>query len=283
MKRDKVFPYLLVLPVILYLFIFLLYPSEKVIELAFRSEDGNFTLNYFFQMFKDSRFFDALKYTLLLTVTIVPLQVITAILIGFLVNKKFKGSKMFLYICAIPLGIADLAAGLIFLSIFTQHGYLNSILYYLGAIKAPFPFISYENTNFVFLAILLAEHWRATAIVLVIVVAGLEMISKDYIEAAEVMGANSFQKLIHVILPLLKPSIQSALIIRTIFAFQMFAVVLALGGDIIPVLAGESYFWYYLYRNPHIAGCYAVLIIIISLLMTGFYIRILRTEYEIAI
>lgn len=107
------------------------------------------------------------------------------------------------------------------------------------------------------------------------------MISKDYIEAAEVMGANIFQKVFHVILPLLKPSIQSALIIRTIFAFQMFAIVLALGGDIIPVLAGESYFWYYLYRNPHIASCYAILVILISLIMTGFYIRVLKTKTEV--
>jgi len=278
---DTLLPYWLLLPTLAYLLVFFLLPLVNTIGLSFRTDDGAFTAQYFVRMLHDLRFTPALKYTFLLALTIVPLQLITALLIALLVNTGFKGSRFFLYICALPLGISDLAAGLIWLSIFTQHGYLNSILHTLGIIDKPIYFISYQNLGLVFMAIVIAEHWRATAIVLVILVAGLQMISKDYLEAAEVLGARRWQKLWYVILPLLKPSIQSALIIRTIFALQMFAVAVALGGDLIPVLAGESYFWYSLYRDNHMASTYAVLLMVISFLMTWVYLRFLGSKVEV--
>jgi multiple sugar transport system permease protein len=267
-------------PSLVYLLVFFLLPLVNSIGLAFRSDDGAFTVRYFLQMVHDVQFANALKYTFLLVAIIVPLQLVTALFIALLVNTGFKGSRFFLYICTIPLGIADLAAGLIWLSIFAQHGYLNSALYGLGIIDKPIYFISYQNISFVFWAIVIAEHWRATAIVLVNLVAGLQMISKDYLEAAEVLGARPLQKLWHVILPLLKPAIQSALIIRTILALQMFAVAVAIGGNLVPVLAGQSYFWYSLYRSYHMAAAYAVLLMVLSIIITWFYMWFFKPKAE---
>ncbi len=255
-------------------------PLFNAVVLAFHGEKG-FTLEYFKKMVYDTRFLDALKYTFFLAITIVPLQLVTALAMALLVNTGFRGSRFFLYLFALPLGIADLAAGLIWLSIFTQHGFLNSILYSLGIIHRPIYYISYQNIGLTFLTIVLAEHWRATAIVLVILVAGLQMISKDYLEAAEVLGARGWKKIWYVILPLLKPSLQSALIIRTIFALQTFAVVLALAGDIIPVLAGEAYTWHFQYNNSHVASAYAVFLMAISIGMTWGYLRFLRSKVEV--
>lgn len=84
-----------------------------------------------------------------------------------------------------------------------------------------------------------AEVWRATALVFVILVAGVQLIPKEYGEAAEVFGATPWQRFLRVTLPLLKPSLQAAFILRTILAFEVFAVVLALGGRNLPVLAGR--------------------------------------------
>jgi len=275
---DTLLPYWLLLPSFLYLLVFFMSPLVNAIGLAFRTDNGVFTMQYFLQLFHDLNFGSALKYTFLLVAIIVPVQLVTALVIALLVNTGFKGSRFFLYICTIPLGIADLAAGLIWLSIFAQHGYLNSALYSLGVINKLIYFISYHNISFVFWAIVIAEHWRATAIVLVNLVAGLQMISKDYLEAAEVLGARPWQRLRYVILPLLKPAIQSALIIRTILAIQMFAVVIALGGQLVPVLAGESYFWYSLYRSYHMAATYAVLLMALSIIITWFYMWFFRPK-----
>ncbi|KUK26773.1 MAG: Binding-protein-dependent transport systems inner membrane component [Acetothermia bacterium 64_32] len=272
-------PYWLLLPTLAFIGVFFLMPLFRAIGLAFYGDSG-FTLDYFKQMISDVRFIDALKFTFLFAITIVPLQVITALAMALLLNTGVRGSRFFLYLFAIPLGISDLAAGLIWLSIFTHRGFLNSILYALGVIEKPIHYLSYQNVGFTFLSVVAAEHWRATAIVMVILVAGLQMISKDYLEAAEVLGARGWKKIWYVILPLLKPSLQSALIIRTIFALQTFAVVLALAGQITPVLAGEAYFWQFLYRNSHVASAYAVLLMAISIAMTWVYLRYLRPRRE---
>lgn len=278
---DTFLPYWLLLPTLIFIGIFFLMPLFNAIALAFRGDNGSFTLEYFRRMVHDVRFLDALKYTFFIAITVVPLQLITALAMALVVNSGFRGARFFLYLFSLPLGISDLAAGLIWLSIFTQHGFLNSILYYLGVIDKPIYYISYQNVGLTFLAVVAAEHWRATAIVMVILVAGLQMISKDYLEAAEVLGAHGWRKVWYVILPLLKPSLQSALIIRTIFALQTFAVVLALAGEIIPVLASQAYFWHFLYRNSHIASAYAVFLMVISIFMTWGYIRFLRARTEV--
>jgi len=83
-----------------------------------------------------------------------------------------------------------------------------------------------------------------------------------------------------VILPLLRPSIQTALILRTILAVQVFAVVLALAGRGVNVLAAEAYRWYGEYRNPHMAATYAMFILSISLTTALIYLRTLRVKEE---
>ena len=129
---------------------------------------------------------------------------------------------------------------------------------------------------------LIAEVWRATAIVFVILVAGLQLIPKEYGEAAEVFGATPWQRFVRVTLPLLRPSLQVALILRTILALEVFAVVVALGGRNLPVLAGEAYYWYSAYQNAGVAAAYAVLILGVSVLATFFYLRLVRTRTEAA-
>jgi multiple sugar transport system permease protein len=128
--------------------------------------------------------------------------------------------------------------------------------------------------------VVVAEVWRATSIVMVILVAGLQMIPKDYGEAAEVFGATGWQRLRHVTLPLLRPSMQVALVLRTILAFQVFAVVVALAGNTLPVLAGEAYNWYGNYRDVGVAASYAMVILVLSILNTFIYLRVLGTRSE---
>src|SRR5207253_1776360 len=162
---------------------------------------------------------------------------------------------------ALPLAISDLAAGILWLSVFTQQGYLNTVLQGLGLIKGPIIFLSYENIALVFAAIVVAESWRATALVLVILLAGLQLIPREYFEAAELFGAGRLRRTLEVVLPMLRPSLQSALIIRTIFAFNAFAVVLALAGRQLPVLGYEAYDWYSNNRNENVAAAFATLIL----------------------
>ena len=129
---------------------------------------------------------------------------------------------------------------------------------------------------------MLAELWRATSIVMVILVSGLQAIPDETLEAAELFGASYWQRVRHVMLPLLRPSIQVALILRTILALQVFAVVIALsGGDVVTVLANETFRQYFQLRNNNVASAYALFVLLLSIASAVFYLRAVRSESEV--
>jgi multiple sugar transport system permease protein len=238
-------------------------------------------------MFSDFRFQSAIINTMLLIIIVLPIQFVLAIIMALILQARPRFSNTYLYIYAIPLGISDLAAGLVWYSLFTQRGFINSVLVQLGIVDTPFIFIASGREGWILLALVLAEIWRATSIVMVIVVSGLQAVPGEYIEAGEVFGASLWQRIRHIILPLLRPSLQVALILRTILAFQVFAVIIAIsGGDIFTVLSNETYRWYDRgdggYNNPNVAAAYAGLIMVISLGISFFYLRAVRTQEEVA-
>ena len=265
-------------------------PSRYIKELSNttqgRIEQGDtsqFTTRYIQRMLNDRFFWPAFRTTLLLIVLIIPAQFVLAIIMALVIQADLKGSGLFLYIFSIALGISDLAVGILWYSIFTQSGYLNSILQGLGLIDAPLTYLSANTRQWIVIAIWLAEVWRATAIVMVIVVAGMQAISREVLEAAEVFGATLWQRVRYIILPLLRPSLQVALILRTILAFQVFAVVIVLsGGDVVTVLANETYREYYTLRNINVAAAYASFILLLSMITAFFYLRAVRSQEEVS-
>jgi multiple sugar transport system permease protein len=248
-----------------------------------RGDTSQFTTRYIERMVNDRFFWPALRTTLLLIVLIIPAQFILAIIMALVIQADLKGSGIFLYIFAIALGLSDLAVGIVWYSIFTQLGYLNSILQGLGLIDAPITYLSADTRYWILIAVWLAEVWRATALVMVIVVAGMQAISREVLEAAEVFGATLWQRIRYIIIPLLRPSLQVALILRTILAFQVFAVVIVLsGGDVMTVLANETYRQYYDLQNFNVAAAYASFILLLSMITSLFYLRAVRGQEEAA-
>lgn len=277
-RRRAWAPYLLLAPAVVFMAIFFLWPMFQAVGLAFQDNSGQLSLQPVRSMVTDVSFLPAVKDTLLLTLVIVPSQVVVALIMALLLMAGLRFSGVFLYAWAVPLGISDLASGIVWFSIFTQNGYVNSLLQAFGL--GEITFLSYETPVTLFFIAILAEAWRATAIVMIILVAGLQVIPRDYAEAGEVFGATAWQRLRYVTLPLLRPSLQVALILRTILAFQVFAVVIALAGRNLPVLAGEAYIWYGDNHNVGVAAAYALLIMLFSLVNTGIYLRALRVQDE---
>jgi multiple sugar transport system permease protein len=248
-----------------------------------RGDTSQYTTKYFQQMINNRFFWPALRTTLLLMAIIIPVQFVLAIIMALVIQANPRGAGFFLYIFTITLGVSDLAVGIVWYSVFTQFGYLNSILQGLGLISGPITYLSAARQDWIIMAIWLAEVWRATAIVMVIVVAGMQAISREVLEAAEVFGATLWQRIRYMILPLLRPSLQVALILRTILAFQVFAVVVVLsGGDVVTVLANETYRQYYDLRNANVAAAYASLILLLSMFTAIVYLRVVRSQEEVA-
>ena len=279
MQARPWMPYALVAPSVIFLGALFIVPLVQTIWLSVATEGGPSLANYR-RMAGDLNFSAAIRNTFLLTLVVVPLQIALALLMATMVGKLEKGRDLVLWVWTIPLGVSDLAAGLVWLAILQNSGYLNSALYGLGIISGQVSWLSQETPVTLFIAIALAEIWRATAIVLVILVAGFQLIPKEYGEAAEVFGAKPWTRFTRITLPLLKPSLQSALILRTVLAFEVFAVVYALGGRNFPVLVGEAYTWQNENQNYGVAAAYAVLIMAISLAATAIYLKALRVRPE---
>lgn len=279
MMSPRALPYLLLLPATLFLCVFFLYPFVLVAADSV-TRGGEWSLDNFSRMAAHWKFSTAFWNTLLLAALVVPIQLTMALTMASMVSRLQKGRSTLLYIFAIPLGISDLAAGLIWLAIFEQSGFLNSMLTGFGLVDTPILFLSYQNTWAILLAIVLAEVWRATAIMMVILVAGLGLIPREYGEAAEVFGASRWQRFVRVTLPMLRPSLQTALILRVILAFEVFAVVVALGGTQFPVLMSETYHWQFTMQDRGVAAAYAMVILGISVAFTLVILRALHVPKE---
>jgi multiple sugar transport system permease protein len=278
-KTDRI-PYLLIAPSAIFLILLFVWPLAETAILAFKGADGGFTMRHVNKMFGDNNFSTALKNTMILVAIIVPVQICISLAMAMMLQKMEKGRTTYLYIWTIPLGVSDLAAGIAWLAIFTDRGYFNTLLNGAGLVDGPVTWLSYQSPVALFICVIIAEIWRATSIVLVILVSGVQLIPKEYAEAAEVFGASPWKRFWHVTLPLLKPSLQSALILRTVLAFEVFAVVYALAGRDLPVLVGEAYNWQGAYQNTNVASAYALFILVISIAATLVYLVALRTKRE---
>ena len=276
LRRWEGLPYVLILPTVAYLGLFFAWPMVQAFELAFRIDD-DWTLAPFRTMYNDLNFNPALTFTLLLVGVIVPIQFVLALVMALIANSKLHGRGLFLAIFILPLAISDLAAGLVWQAILTERGYLNTLLTKVGIIDQDYIWLDPTKPNNLLIAVVVAELWRSTAFVMVIFLAGLQGIPHEYTEAAEVFGAGFFQRVRQVILPLLKPSIQVALLFRIIFAFEAFAVIIAITGRAKTTLATEAWRWQAEYFDSHVAAAYSALILVLSLVSAGLVVFLLRT------
>ena len=278
-RRWEVLPYWLILPTVVYLGLFFVWPMIQGFGLALRDESG-WSTTAFETMWNDAAFGEAMSFTFLLILVVVPIQFVLAFGMALLLNAKLRGAGIFLYIFLLPLAISDLAAGIAWSAIFTEFGYLNTILEGVGVLDQPHIWLDPTSKTQLVIAVATAEIWRSTTFMMVILFAGLQGIPRDYVEAAEVFGAGFFQRVRHVIFPMLKPSIQVALLLRLIFAFEVFAVVIALTGSGATVLAAEAYKWQSINQDENVAAAYSVVILGLSLAAAVVVLIVLRTPRE---
>jgi multiple sugar transport system permease protein len=268
-------PYVLLLPSVFFMALLFGWPMVKGVSEAFHGPGGGLDLANWRRMVEEPQFWDSVRNTLVLIAVVIPVQFALALGMGLLLRAKLRFSRFYFYVWAIPLAVSDLAAGLVWLSVFTDRGYLNSALSDLG-LGGTYSWLSYQHGSTMLLAVVLAEIWRSTSLVMIIVVAGMQMIPREYDEAAQVFGGGAWQRLRHVTLPLLKPNLQVALILRTILGMQTFAVAQALTGQNFPLLVGETYQWFAELQDPAVASAVALVVLGLSLLASAVYLRTLR-------
>jgi multiple sugar transport system permease protein len=274
-------PYLLLAPAAIFMAAFFVQPLLRSLLIAFQTPQGQLTLDNIRSMVQNGDFPLAVRNTLILLALIIPIETCIALVMAVIAQGRLRAQNWFLYVWSIPLAISDLAAGIVWLSVFSYHGYLNSVLQDLHLLKIPFYFLAYDNLPSLFAAMVVAEVWRSISLVMVVLLSGLQAIPREVLEAAESLGASGWQRFRHVTLPLLKPTIQVALIMRTTAAFTVFAAILALGGGTFHILAGEAYIWINADHNYQLGASYGLLIMVLSAATTTFLLVVLRTRREV--
>ena len=236
-------PYLLILPVVLYYAAFWLRPVLDAVIGSFTSLDGTFTLENFNMVFQDEHFVPALKNTAIIVIFSVTLEFLMALLLALIINRKFFGSGIFLFLAMIPMALPAVAVGAMWSTGLTAHGWINSLRHYLGFTGKVYWLAGSELQ--LLALIIIIDAWQVIPSVMIILLAGLQNIPEETKEAGYVFGGNYLTVLRKITLPMLKPTIQTAVILRLISAIQIWLImVILLGFSRLPVMVERVVFYH---------------------------------------
>jgi trehalose transport system permease protein len=268
----------MVAPFTLYVLFFMLVPVVQSIYFSFvRSGTSEITLDNYRDIFNRSQFNDAFINTLGITAMGVTMEMVFGMVIALMLSRQFGGRGLFRSIVLIPLGVPTLVAGAAMLYFIGFNGSLNEFLLDLGIIDVPV-YWQQSGVRGMFV-IALSDLWKATPLVVLILLAGLESIPGDVYEAAGIDGATGVQKFFHHTIPLLMPSITMALILRAIDAFRIFDIAMVIAGQSIPVMSSFVYFDYRA-GNTNTASAAAVILLMMIVVFVIAYIFFVARRSE---
>ncbi|WP_280769609.1 carbohydrate ABC transporter permease [Salipaludibacillus daqingensis] len=272
------------LPALLFVTTFIVYPFINGFRISFTdwngfSQDSNFIgLDQYRRMFTDPTTWTVVRNTLLYGIGSTILQNVIGLGYALLLNSKIKMRTLTRTVVYLPVIISPLIMGYIFYLIFAfQNGALNDAITFFGFN----PINALGNPSVNPLIIVLVNTYQFVGIAMIIYLAGLQSISKDYYEAADIDGASAWQQFKSITLPLLAPSITINVVLNIIGGLKLFDVIIALtGGGPGNASQSSSTFMYSLYFSRQDAGyaatqgiLVAFIILIISLLALWYFKR----------
>lgn len=172
----------------------------------------------YIKLFSDPTFKRALLNTTLYSLGVVPTQLVIALILALIVNSDIKGKTFFRVAYYIPTVTSTVAVSVIFLYLFKADGLVNALLAKFG-IQGPTWF---NDVRFALPSIMMMAIWSSVGNYMVIFLAGLQDIPSELYEAAEVDGANKFQRFFKITLPMLRPIVFFNLVMSLIGTFQVF-------------------------------------------------------------
>jgi len=273
---------LMVLPLALYIGLLTFVPVIQSIALSFtdRYSGGFPTLSNYEYIVSRPDFGAAFVNTIGITLISVTLEMTFGLILALMLARQFRGRGLFRTIILTPMGVPTLVAGAAMLYFFRTNGYLNEALLRLGLIDVPVYWT--ESGLRGMLAIAIADMWKVTPIVVLLLLAGLEAIPGDVYEAADVDGASSWETFRSVTIPLLMPAITMALIVRAIDAFRIFDVVMVMASRSIPVMSTFVYINYFDFQDPYSASAAAtILLLMIVAFIAAYFLLVERRRGEL--
>lgn len=238
MNNDNLSALILISPVIIFYTVFWLRPVYKAVIEAFTDMSGKLSTENYLRLAIQPDVQKALINTVVFVMGSMVLQFLLSIGISLFLNKKFRFSNLLLFITLIPMAFPPTAVGIMWKSGFYKLGWLNSILYKLHLISPDnlIDWMSLTNLRAVFFLILV-DTWTVLPSIVIIILAGLQNLNREYEEAGWVFGANRFQSIKDIVIPIMKPTIATAIILRFIASVQVWLIaVMIFGYNVSPFL-----------------------------------------------
>ncbi|GLS17802.1 sugar ABC transporter permease [Labrys miyagiensis] len=282
-------PYLYLSPSLLILGLLMLLPMVTVITYSFQNSailrrDPSFAgLKHYQAIFNDPVFWASLGHTLYFTCMSVIFHMIIGMVFALMlnsdrINPTLRNVLRVLYI--LPWLFTAVIIAVIWRLLLEPNGVVNSILMQLGIIGSKIEWFSSPETALH--AVTFANIWAGYPLFMVSLLAGLQGIPRDFYEAADIDGAKAYQKLIFITIPQLMPIIISISLLDFIWTMQVFPLIwITTGGGPIyatEVLSTYTYKLAFSSYNLSQASASAVVILLLSLGLTLFYIRYQRAR-----
>lgn len=202
---DKLFPYLMVAPAVILFTAFVVYPFVRGLYISFFRWNGLSAmkpvgLKNYLNIFHDSDFWSALRHTLYYALCVTILKNVFGFSLAMLMKKITHGKGFFRTIIYMPVTLSYVVCGMLWTWIFNPtFGLLNNFLTLIGAEGLILGWLS--DPKVALYSIMVVDAWRWAGFHMVLYLAGLQSIPQEYYEAAEVDGANAFNRFWHITVP----------------------------------------------------------------------------------
>jgi multiple sugar transport system permease protein len=284
MFERRLAGYLFILPSLLFLLVFVIYPILSAFYLSLHRYnlieppvwDG---LNRYWLLLEDPRFFKALGNTFLFALMTVPVGTVISLLLAVLIDRQLHGMYFFRTAYYLPVVTSFVAVSFIWLWLYEpQFGVLNQVLEAVGL--PTFAWLRDPSTAMLSIAIL--SVWKNAGYNMIIFLAGLQGIPQYLYEAAEIDGASAAQRFRYITLPMLSPTTFFVFVVYFIGALQMFTQswIMTQGGPLDSTLTVV----YLIYQNGFeflkmgSAAAMSVILFVFIAIVTYINTRIVRYE-----
>jgi trehalose/maltose transport system permease protein len=235
-------------------------------------------LDNYATLFTDPAFYGALFNTIVFTVASVALEFVFGLTIALVLNRGFIGQGAARAIAIVPWAFPTVVSGLMWRLMYTdQVGIFAYFADRLGLVDGPI----LASTNAVLAGAIVADVWKTTPFVALLLLAGLQVIPGDVYEAARVDGANKWQQFTRVTMPLLKPAIMVALLFRTLDAWRVYDLFWSLTDRQLESLSVYTFKFVRISQlNVSLGNAAAVFVFLSSLVIAFIFIKVLGTRQQ---
>lgn len=279
-KRMRFLPYLLIAPAFALICVFKLYPIVITVGESFWIE-GRLTFHVYSKLFGDSSFWNSFWITIKMNLVMIPLQVALAFVIALLVSRTLRGVGIFRTIFYLPVTISLPVACLVWNVMMNPNtGVINSILNVLGIPSQEF----FINKSQALWCVVLVATWKGVGYWMMFILAGLKNIDPVLYESAKIDGANWYQSLFRITVPLLKKVLLFVFVANTTANILLFAPMQIITGggpqESTNVLMFEAYRAAFKYGDRPRSSAIVVILLLMIVIISLFQAAILNEKDE---